>query len=240
MPEVHFPTAYKAFCDVYNRFRRARPASVHVPGTMEELREVEVRALAARTDICDHLVTLFAEALAAHPRLIVELGVRGGESTFALERAAKLSGAHLLGVDIDNCALPSDYARRSFVQRDDVAFAAEFPAWCAKTGLAPVIDVLFIDTSHLYEHTRDELRLWLPFLAPRGRLLLHDTNLRPIYRRMDGSLGVGWDNGRGVMRAVEEMVATRFDERRDFVTFAGGWIVRHWAHCNGLTVLERY
>src|SRR5436190_17194537 len=33
------------------------------------------------TDICDHLNTLFFMAVSARPRLLVELGTRGGEST---------------------------------------------------------------------------------------------------------------------------------------------------------------
>lgn len=239
MPEVTTPFTHLAWCAIYNVFRRPRRASARTANP-PELQEIEARASSQPTDICDHLATLFAEAVAAHPKLIVELGVRGGESTFALERAAKLSDAHLLDIDLDDCAAAGTYAKRSFVRRDDVAFAQEFPAWCASHALAPVIDVLFIDTSHLYDHTREELRAWVPFLASRGKLLLHDTNLRRLYRRNDGSLGPGWDNNRGVIRAVEEMVGTRLEETRDFATVAGGWIIRHWAHCNGLTVLERY
>jgi predicted O-methyltransferase YrrM len=239
MPEVIVPRSRQALCDIYNFFRRPRPAPKPSSSTLPELQEIEVRAASRRTDICDHLPTLFAEALATQPKLIVELGVRGGESTFALERAAKLADAHLLDVDLDECAAAGTYAKRSFVRGDDVAFAQQFPAWCASHGTRPVIDVLFIDTSHLYEHTREELRVWVPFLAPRGKLLLHDTNMRALYRRNDGSLGAGWDNERGVIRAIEEMVGARLDERRDFVTVAAGWLIRHWAHCSGLTVLER-
>src|SRR4051794_24576059 len=43
---------------------------------------------AIRTDISDHLQMLFFESLPLRPSLIVELGVRGGESTFVLERVA--------------------------------------------------------------------------------------------------------------------------------------------------------
>src|SRR5579872_7286938 len=51
-------------------------------------------------DIHDHLGALFAETVAARPRLIVELGTRGGISTRALLAAAEVSDAHLLSVDI--------------------------------------------------------------------------------------------------------------------------------------------
>lgn len=231
--------ALGTICGVYNQLIATRDVPVRAPGSPPELWEIEQRAAARRTDISDHLTTLFSEALAAHPRLIVELGVRGGESTFAFERAAGLSDACLLSVDIEDCGVPCSYAKWSFVKRDDVAFADEFAGWCAAHNLPPLIDVLFIDTSHLYEHTREELRVWMPFLAPKGRIILHDTNLTRLYRRADGSLGVGWNNQRGVIRALEDALGEKFDERRDFATTARGWTIRHRAHCGGLTVLER-
>src|SRR5215475_13024627 len=49
-----------------------------------------------RTDICDHLNVLFFTAVSVRPRLIVELGTRGGESTRALLSAAAFSDAVLL------------------------------------------------------------------------------------------------------------------------------------------------
>ena len=40
------------------------------------------------TDISDHLPTIFSEIVAASPKLIVELGTRGGESTRCVTRGA--------------------------------------------------------------------------------------------------------------------------------------------------------
>ena len=39
------------------------------------------------------------------------------------------------------------------------------------------VDVLFIDTSHLYEHTLQELHAFMPRVAPGGVGLFHDTDL---------------------------------------------------------------
>jgi cephalosporin hydroxylase len=232
--------AYNAFCKVFNRLHGARTPIVRAQEASVELRQVEARALAHATDISDHLVTIFAETVVVHPQLIVELGVRGGESTFVFERAAAVSGAYLLSVDIEDCAVQCSYSKWSFVRRDDVKFADEFADWCAAHGLRPSVDVLFVDTSHLYEHTREELRTWLPHLSAKGKAIFHDTNMRKIYRRADGTLGAGWNNQRGVVRAIEEMLGARFNEKQDFVAVVGRWTVRHWAHCNGLTVLEKY
>ncbi len=48
----------------------------------------------------------------------------------------------------------------------------------AVQALLPVeYDVLFIDTSHEYEHTLKELHAYMPGLAPGGMALFHDTRL---------------------------------------------------------------
>src|SRR5579884_475997 len=201
------------------------------------LRELdEVREYArTRTDISDHLVTLFVESLAVRPRLIVELGVRGGESTFALERVARLCGSRLVSVDLEDCSSVSTYERRDFIKSDDIAFARSFAEYCEKRSIAPEIDVLFVDTSHLFEHTVQEIEHWFPFLSRDAVVFFHDTNLKDFYVRRDGSMGIGWDNRRGVIAAIERYLQRPFDERRDFVDVAGGWLVRNHAQCAGLT-----
>jgi cephalosporin hydroxylase len=221
---------------LHNALHRPEPAAPF--SDLAELREIEQRAQTP-TDISDHLPTLFTESLPSNPRLIVELGVRGGESTFVFERVARLCGSHLVSVDIDDCLRASTYPDWVFVQRDDTLFAAEFPEFCRKRGLCPEIDVLFIDTSHLYAHTVEEIRLWLPYLSERGKVFFHDTNLRLIGRRRDGRLLRGMDSQRSVIRAVEEFLGGSLSENQDFVRICRGWLVKHWAICNGLTLLER-
>jgi len=209
-------------------------------GALEKsLAAVRRRAL-NRTDICDHLETLFVECLAVRPALIVELGSGDGESTFVLERIAKLWDAPLVSVDIDDRAEVGSYSRRRFVRMDDIAFAAQFPAWCAAQGLPAAIDILFVDTSHLYGHTGAEIKGWFPYLADRCKVVFHDTNLREVFTRKDGSEGRGWDNERGVIRSIEDWFGMDFDETKDFVLEKNGWLIRHWRHCNGLMIMDRY
>lgn len=123
------------------------------------IHETRERVKKTKTDISDHLETLFMESLSVESRLIVELGVGDGESTFILERVANLWGAKLVSVDIEDCQKVSSFKDRIFIKQDDISFAAEFPAWCGQRGISPVIDVLFIDTSHLYDHTVAEIRV---------------------------------------------------------------------------------
>jgi cephalosporin hydroxylase len=205
-----------------------------------ELKEIADRVRSTPTDISDHLATIYSEAVVLQPRLIVELGVRGGESRFVLERVARVTGSFLVSADLDDCSsVCSQNPRWHFVKSDDIEFAKILPAWCIEHGIEPRIDVLFIDTSHIYEHTLQEIRAWFPFLSSRCKVIFHDTNIRRFYRRSDGTIGEGWDNQRGVIHAIEEDLGVRFNERLDFVTMVDGWLIRHWAHCNGLTVMER-
>lgn len=227
----------KRYVQLQNGFARGRDEVVPATGS-RPLDEIARRA-STRTDISDHLVTLFTEALAVRPHLIVELGVRGGESTFVFERVATLTGAKLLSIDIDDCIRASSYPGWTFVRSDDVAFAAEFPSWCGTRGVEARIDVLFIDTSHLLEHTAREIEVWFPYLSGHAKVFFHDTNLQTLYRRKDGSLAVGWDNERGVIAALERWFGTRFDESEEFVALRNGWIIRHTPWSAGLTILER-
>lgn len=196
-----------------------------------------------RSDISDHLPILYRETLARRPKLMVELGTRGGESTQVLLTAAGAVGAPMVSIDIDNVAgairEPDLAARWRFVQADDVAFAREFPAWCAREGLPGSIDLLFIDTSHLYQHTVEEIAAWFPLLSPSATVLFHDTAMGEYYRRADGTIGRGWDNARGVIRAIEEALGILIDEFRPFCGTARGWTVEHHPLCNGFTVLRR-
>ncbi len=76
--------------------------------------------------------------------------------------------------------MQSSYPKWTFLKQNDVTFASQFPEWCSSHQLSPEIDLLFIDTSHLYQHTLEELRLWMPYLAAKSKMILHDTNMRKI------------------------------------------------------------
>lgn len=201
-------------------------------------------------DIHDHLGVLFAEAVAARPRLIVELGTRGGVSTRALLAAAESADAHLLSVDVEDCSsadIPPRFAARwSFERADDIAFSGEpFAAFCASRGHPAAAEVIFVDTSHRYEHTRAELAHWLPRLAPGGVMMFHDTHMGAgWYRRLDGVVSRGWNNERGVIRAIEEQLGRRYDERTYFsdLVVSEAWgeiVVQHSPWSSGFTVLRR-
>jgi cephalosporin hydroxylase len=202
------------------------------PGALSKTLEAIRKRSKNQTDICDHLETIFLECLNMQPKLIVELGVGDGESTFVLERVAKLWDADLISVDIADCKKVSSYHRRLFVHQDDITFAREYEQYCEVNNIAPPIDILFIDTSHLYDHTVQEIKSWFPFLAPHCKVIFHDTNMKAVFHRKDGSAGRGWDNERGVIRAIEDYFNRHFNEETDFTEISDGWLIRHYSHCN--------
>src|SRR5882757_7123490 len=92
--------------------RRPAPAS-------PELKEIEDHAERFPSDIADHLSMIFSESSSVQPRLIVELGVRGGESRFVLEKVAKVSRAYLVSVDMEDCSQVCGKSPQWFFLRED-------------------------------------------------------------------------------------------------------------------------
>lgn len=226
---------------IYNRLLTAicKPQAP-ISSDLSFLNDIHRKTL-TRTDISDHLSKLFLAGLHLKNGIIVELGVRGGESTFVWERIAHLTDSKLISVDVEDCSDISSLANWEFVQRDDIEFAKEFEAWSHERNISSQIDILFIDTSHQYEHTKQEIASWFPFLKTNSKVIFHDTNVDTIfYLRKDRSMGVpGIDNWRGVIAALEDYFETHFDERNDFVDYRKEWLIRHYANSNGLTILEK-
>jgi len=234
----------RRFIKYYNIFIRAvffwrfpKPESIPA-SSIPELDEIRKHAL-TDTDISDHLETLFTRSMAVKPKLIVELGVRTGQSTFVFERVAKLCNSFLLSVDIAPQQRPTAWQRSEFIQRDDILVADQFRDWCGRNKLTPSIDVLFIDTSHEYNHTKNEIKKWLPFLSPKGIVFFHDANVKLIYRHRRGTIGKAYNDDRDVMRAIEEYVGAPLNEKRDFKKDVGAWRIEHRAICNGMTIMQR-
>ena len=225
--------------------RRLAPAKWHSSVPHPVFAEALGKWARANTDIHDHLATLFFETVAARPRLIVELGTRGGVSTCALLGAAEITDAHVLSVDIENCGdidIPERFRRRwTFVQADDVEFSgAPFANFCAARGLPPQADVILLDTSHVLEHTRAELKCWPQRLAPSGVMLFHDTNMGKGWsRRLNGKAEPGGNGTRGVIQAIEEFLGRRYDEATFFADAVDGYVVQNVPWSSGFFVMRK-
>jgi predicted O-methyltransferase YrrM len=228
----------KRMRSVYNLFTDRKKPKTPLTTDLPALNEIKRHSL-RRTAINEHLETLFLESLNMKPRLIVELGVARGESARVFAQVAQLSGAKLVSVDLTDCSRALDWQEWNFIQKDDIEFAREFPAWCRQRQIEPVIDVLFIDTSHYFDHTLEEIRAYFPFLADHAKVFFHDTNLETYIFRKDGSMDLGWDNDRGVIQALEVYFGRSFNEKEEFIDFVTPFVIKHYPHCSGLTVLEK-
>jgi len=123
-----------------------------------------------QTPINEHLVTLQLLATELNCKTIVELGTQLGESTIALLVAAKKIGGSVSSIDIDPCLQACSRVRSlglenywTFIQSDDLKVKWEKP-----------IDLLFIDTSHTYDHTLNEMRKFEPHVRNGGVIIMHD------------------------------------------------------------------
>lgn len=170
------------------------------------------------SDIQDWLPTLY-ETVAGYPHAtVLELGVRRGNSTAAFLAALEDVGGQLWSVDVRTPAVPPLFWQCGLwtcrIGDDcDPVIADALPAQ---------LDVLFIDTSHHYDHTLAELRLYVPRVRPGGTVLMHDTELEqpegfdgepfPVARAIDtycAEAGLAWDNrpgcfGLGVIHIAKE------------------------------------
>jgi predicted O-methyltransferase YrrM len=138
------------------------------------LNATDLRQWAAdQVDMAPHIATLTKSARAA--QVIVELGVRGGVSTWAMLDGLPPTGT-LYSVDIVDCVVPprvSNDPRWVFIVGDDMDPAVQ-------RQLPPVADLVFIDTSHEYEHTCAELA-FAQSLTP-ARIVMHDYVMEPVKR----------------------------------------------------------
>lgn len=164
------------------------------------------------SDIQEYLPFLHETARSYGKVRVLELGARAGNSTLAFLAAAEAVDGHVTSVDIDRVTdrpemrRLSGHPRWSFIHGDDTDEAV-------RERLPAEVDVLFIDTSHEYEHTLAELRMHMPRVAPGGVALFHDTNLygwggnppRDDYPEVRQALdawcaetGTAWENRPGV------------------------------------------
>lgn len=136
------------------------------------LAATDLAAFAAEwVDCAPHYPTLTRHASEA--KVVVEFGVRGGVSTWALLDGLPADG-RLYSVDIEECVVPyrvSGDSRWTILVGDDLdpAIQARLPAHA---------DLVFIDTSHTYVQTVAELA-YAQTLTPT-RIDLHDYELPAV------------------------------------------------------------
>ena len=232
------------FLHITNRvfFRRNNILHENVIYTDDEfLNNVFERSVKNVTDISSHLPKIYLETLQFSPELIVELGVRSGESTVALNMAAQHLKAKHVSVDIDDCSDVISDSNWTFIHEDDIDLSKRFRQWLSENNLKSSIDVLFVDTSHEYNHTLQELNAWFPLLSDRALVIFHDTYSPNIVKMPDGSLypKVNRLPQDDVRNAFDEFFSVELPWNLPFITKVGDWYVEHDPASFGLTFLKK-
>lgn len=112
-----------------------------------------------------------------------------------LMQQARIPG-RIVSVDVDQ---QMTAYTRGWIERAglaDIATAEVFDsgdplaAWHVEERLGGPPSLLFIDSSHQYRHTLEELDLWSRFVAPRGFICMHDASEFSRYQDANGLGGV--------------------------------------------------
>ncbi len=198
------------------------------------------------TDFSSHIPPLFCHCILNNPDVIVESGIRWGDgSTIAFAKAMQLlKNTHLIGLDIEDCSRHYIHIQNShFLLMNDVQFPSYF-----KTMHLPkkLIDMVFIDTSHQYEHTLQEIKAFNTVLAQQGLFIFHDSNVAiPDPVRINGTVcPSGMGNPKGVTDGLKKHFGVRFDEGKyinTYVTAADGcrWHLVNYPYCYGLAYVKK-
>ncbi len=124
---------------------------------------------ATPSDIYQHLPRMVALVQALNAQHVIELGSRSGVSTVAWLYALEQTGGRLTSVDLDQAPEIGTYGHWRHIRGNDLD-----PGLLV--GLAPA-DIVFIDTSHALQQTRDELAAYLPLVRKGGVICGHDSEL---------------------------------------------------------------
>ena len=133
------------------------------------------------SDILEQMPLIRDTVRGYYQPVIAELGTRTGQSTAAL----LAGGGTVYSVDRDidmswRQGLPGGYERppKWWVESGRWAFReCDDLSDTARSFIPGELDVLFIDTSHLYDHTVAELREYGPRVKSGGVILMHDVEL---------------------------------------------------------------
>lgn len=196
-------------------------------------------ACAARTDIWEHLPTLYniTQELTNENLTIVEMGVRTVVSSWAFAKGLKDSPSkikNLIGVDLEYHknllelakACKSEGIHYQFVMGDSARV------------IVPPMDILFIDTWHIYGHLKRELAKHHHLV--NKYIIFHDTTV-------DGEFGESIRLGRNIKEESEisgypesEITKGLWPAIEEFLEANPEWkLLQRYTNCHGLTILVK-
>ena len=187
---------------------------------MSQLNSVLPQIASSCTDMWEHFPTL--RHLASQCESVVEMGVRGGCSAYALAAGLEMSKAKekwMIYVDINPC-------KNAKLEElcEQAGINISFHQTDSRLIEIPPTDLLFIDTLHTYGQLTTELGMHQG--NAKKYIVCHDTEAPWGYRNEadDGSPNLG------LKQAIEDFLEVYKDKWQQYA---------HYPNCHGLTVLAR-
>lgn len=187
------------------------------------------------SDINEHLPTL--RKYAARCRVVAELGVRSCVSSWSFLKGLtyqKECQPKMIGVDLewhDNIKQVQKAAEENGIEYRFIRGDS------AKVDL-PKVDLLFIDTWHVYGHLKRELAKH--HAQVRSYIILHDTT---VDAELGESLRERMDIERQARESgypIEEIKRGLWPAVTEFLMEHPEWhLLKRYTHNNGLTILEK-
>lgn len=188
------------------------------------------------SDIYEHLPTLYKYSLGCTD--IAEFGVRSVVSTWAFLKGLKDTDAprkKLLCVDLERSSNVNDAQAAAAKSNIEFEFITDNDL---KVDLKDGVDLLFIDTWHVYPQLKRELELHSSKV--RKYIAMHDTTV-------DAELGESVRSGCNIAQQAKESGFSEADIRtglrkalKEFLETHKEWRSKEvYTNCNGLTILER-
>lgn len=185
-------------------------------------------------DIHEHLPTLYKYGLDCNS--VIEAGVRDCISTWAFLKAIKDKGCgKLIGLDLSKSSQANvvEYTCKQknidykFVAGNDLDYNVEED-----------IDLVFIDTWHVYGHLKRELAKFAP--KCKKYIIMHDTTV-DCY--VGESIRMHFDIEKQAKESgypIKEIVVGLWPAVQEFLDENKEWVLEHrYVNNNGLTILKR-
>lgn len=160
---------------------------------VDALKERLNRVMTEDSDIIEHLPTFMQAVRDLDAKKVIEVGVRYGVSTIAWLYALQPgigTGGYLWAVDV-SFPIPAPGSDVNLL--DSQGGLTVLPHWMFICGdghsqqvldaLPDEVDIVFLDTNHVYQQTIKELEIYSKKVRPGGRIYLHDAAIEDTANR---------------------------------------------------------
>lgn len=241
-----FDIFYTFVCNIINIFKYKKYLKNYKKNILlndsQDFGEIKNKRINSNNDIAHHFDNLFYEVTSHKPKFILELGVRKGESTYVFNKIQKILNNKFVSVDIEDCSKVINNSNWLFIKSDSIKFLQNFNTWSQNNFESIKPDIIFIDTSHLYEETLKEIELSAETISDNGAIIFHDTNHNHLTFLEESLIynKFNYTPQPGVKLALEDYFDCKFNFLSQFVIIKKGWLIKHYPESFGLTIMRKF